>query len=256
MKLPLYIQLILLVLVWTGDLHGQARKTALDRSRPPAAHQLEAGQQAVVIDETLSVLRLRPTLFSESVQRMRRGRRVKILGVAEADGVKFFKVTAPPSSTGWVQADAVFGKFREGDEQRLANLVQASSGFNQIEIAIEFFNLFPSSALRAPLMLMFGDLLEETAARLSREAGSRLNRREMAAIGAPLHSFYLNYVSLDRYRKLGVHFQFNSSTRQFHYDGSRWKEILANFPAAPEAAEARKRLDELRVKLTPNSAVK
>jgi len=187
---------------------------------------------------------------------MRRGRRVKILGVAEADGVKFFKVTAPPSSTGWVQADAVFGKFREGDEQRLANLVQASSGFNQIEIATEFFNLFPNSALRAPLMLMFGDLLEETAARLSREAGSRLNRREMAAIGAPLHSFYLNYVSLDRYRKLGVHFQFNSSTRQFHYDGSRWKEILANFPAAPEAAEARKRLDELRVKLTPNSAVK
>src|SRR4051794_31689158 len=67
----------------------------------------EVGQTAVVVDETLSVLRKDPSLFSESVHRMQRGRKVQILGTAEADGVKFYKVSAPPASAGWVQADAV-----------------------------------------------------------------------------------------------------------------------------------------------------
>ena len=66
---------------------------------------------------------------------MRRGRRVQILGLTEADGVKFYRVSAPPNSTGWLQADAVFGRFRIGDEERLARLVQASDGFDRIELA-------------------------------------------------------------------------------------------------------------------------
>ena len=40
--------------------------------------------------------------------------------------------------------------------------------------------------------------------KLSKEANSRLKRAEMAATGAPLHSYFLNFVSLDRYRKLGI----------------------------------------------------
>ena len=94
----------------------------------------EIGSTAVVIDETLSVLRAKPSLFAEPIQRMRRGRRVVIQGVAEADGVRFYKVAAPPNNFGWVQSDAVFGSFRPNDEERLARLVQASDGFDQIEI--------------------------------------------------------------------------------------------------------------------------
>jgi hypothetical protein len=48
----------------------------------------------------------------------------------------------------------------------------------------------------------------------------------MAASGAPLHSFYLNYVSLDRYRKLDNNFVFNPGTKLLHYDGAR---LPANF---------------------------
>ena len=214
----------------------------------------EVGNTAVVIDETLSVLRASPSLFAKSVQRMRKGRRVQIVGVDEADGVKFYKVTAPPSNYGWVQADAVFGKFRPSDEERLARLVQALDGFEQIETAIEFFNLYPNSRFRPAILLLFGDLLEEVAAKLSKDANSKLKRAEMAASAAPLHSYFLNYVSLDRYRKLGVLFLFNSTTKQFHYDGVKWKEIVTKFSSSPEVAEAQKRLDALKAKMEKPAA--
>jgi hypothetical protein len=209
----------------------------------------EVGQSAVVLDETLSVLRERPSLFADGIQRMRRGRKINILAVAEADGVKFYKVTAPPSNFGWVQSDAVFGKFRTGDDARLAALVRASSGFEQVELANEFFKLFPASPLRPSVLLLYGDVLEEIAAKLSRDAAKALNRGEMAATAAPEHSYFLNYVSLDRYRKLGVIYLFNSATRTFHYDGASWKEIAAKHPNSPEAAEAKKRLETLKQKM-------
>lgn len=223
-----------------------ARTNAVQRSK-------EIGNTAVVMDETLSVLRVKPSLFGEPVQRMRRGRLVKILGVAEADGVKFYRVTAAPSNSGWVQADAVFGRFRDDDDARLAKLVQASNGFDQIELASAFFELFPKSQFRPAILLLFGDLLEESAAKLSKDAGSRLDRREMAASGAPMHSYYLNFNMLDRYRKLGVIFLFNSNTRTFHYEGTSWKEIISRFPASTESVEAQKRMVSLKDKMDRGS---
>ena len=91
--------------------------------------------------------------------------------------------------------------------------------------------------------------MEEIALKLSSEAAKRLNRREMAASGAPLHSFYLNYSSLDRYQRLGIGFLFNSSTKLFHYNGAAWREIIAKFATTNEAVEAQKRLDALKEKM-------
>jgi len=237
---------------------AQKRRTAV-RSKASVASPAkprEIGSAAVVIDETLSVLRSKPSLFAEPVQRMRRGRKVVIQGVAEADGVKFYKVAAPPNNFGWVQSDAVFGTFRPSDEERLARLVQAADGFDQIEIAVEFLNLYPKSSFRPVILLLFGDLLEEVAAKLTRDSSSRLTRREMAASGAPVHSYYLNFVSLDRYRKLGIIFLFNPATRTFHYEGTSWREIVAKFPASTEVAEAQKRLDSLKQKMEATAAAK
>ena len=250
MKFPSSIFLLIAV-VFAANTSAQKRlATPTTKPKTPAVKRSgEIGQTAVVVDETLSVLRKEPSLFSESVHRMQRGRKVQILGVAEADGVKFYKVTAPPTNFGWVQSDAVFGKFRPADEERFARLVQASNGFDQIEIATQFFELYPDSKFRPSILLLFGDLLEEVSAKLSKDATSRLSRKEMAASAAPLHSYYLNFVSLDRYRKLGILFLFNSTAKQFHYDGSSWKEIVTKFPASTEAAEAQKRLDSLKNKM-------
>lgn len=251
MKLPLLTTLFLFLAVSVSTADAQVRRPP---RVPPVAKSADIGRTAVVIDETLSVLRDKPSLYSQSIQRMRRGRAIKILDVTEADGVKFYKVIAPPRNYGWVQADAVFGKFRPGDEERLAKFVQASNGFEQIEVAVEFFALYPTSKFRPAMLLLYGDLLEDIGLRMSKDATSRLSRREMAATNAPLYSYYLNYVGLDRYRKLGVVFLFNSSTKLFHYDGESWKEIVAKFPTSPEAAEARKRLDLLRTKLDRSAA--
>lgn len=229
-------------------LESAAQKKRVTAGKPAstvAAKSREIGQTAVVLDETLSVLRITPSLFSDHIQRMRRGREVKILGVQEADGVRFFKITAD-RNYGWVQADAVFGKFRDGDEERLARLVQASSGFEQLEVAAYYFTLYPKSKFRPAILLLFGDLCQETAVRLSREATSRLDRGEMAASAAPLHSYYLNYVGLDRYRKLGIMFKFNAATKLYYYNGGSWIELAEKFPSSPEAAEAKKRIDSIR----------
>jgi len=255
MRSPRIVFFVLSIL-FTINVDGQKRKPSqLVRVKGTVAQKpAELGSQAIVIDETLSVLRQKPSLFADPIQRMRRGRKVIVMGIAEADGVKFYKVTAPPSSFGWVQADAVFGKFRQNDEERLARLVQASDGFDQIEIATEFFSLYPNSKLRPAILLLFGDVLEEVAVKLSRDANSRLHRSEMAASAAPMHSYFLNFVSLDRYRKLGVVFLFNLSQRAFHYDGTGWKEIVSKFPDSSEAVEARKRLETLKEKMDTSSA--
>lgn len=230
------------------------KQQPLPRNRIATNKSPEIGKTATVVDENLSVLRAEPSLFADVIQRMRRGRKIHILGVTEADGVKFYKITAPPRNYGWVQADAVFGKFRASDEERLARLVQSRDGFDQIEAADKFFNLYPTSKFKPSILLLYGDVLEEVAGTLSRNATSRLSRKEMAASQAPLHSYYLNFNMLDRYRKLGVLFLFNSATRQFHYDGASWREIVTKFPAATEAVEAKKRLDTLKAKMEKTTA--
>lgn len=250
MTLPLLTIFLIFTAFGHTSISAQTKKSTVPaKPKSTSMRSPEIGQNAVVIDETISVLRKNPSLFSDSVHRMQRGRKVQILGVTEADGVKFFKVTAPPRNFGWVQSDAVFGKFRQSDEERLARLVQAADGFEQLEIATEFFALYPQSKFRPSILLLYGDLLEEAAAKLSKDATSRLSRKEMAASAAPLHSYYLNFNMLDRYRKLGMIFLFNSATRQFHYDGSSWKEVVTKYATTPEAIEAQKRLDSLKQKM-------
>lgn len=217
------------------------------KNKPNVAQKSKSAVgSAMVIDESLSVLRISPSLFADSIQRMRRGRRVKIIDTKQADGVTFYRVATSPKKSGWLQSEAVFGDFRRGDDERLAKLIRASKDFEQIELAANFLELFPDSSFRPAILLLLGDLAEETAVKLSRDATRRLDRSEMAASGAPLHSYYLNFVSLDRYRKLGVSFLFDTETKTFHYDGASWQEIIGKFPNSSEQVEAKKRIESLK----------
>jgi hypothetical protein len=67
----------------------------------------------------------------------------------------------------------------------------------------------------------------------------------MAAGGAPVFSYFLNYNGLDRWRRQGIVFTFNGATKQFQYDGAAWREILRRYPRSPEAVEARRRLQAM-----------
>jgi len=240
--------LTLLLLFFFLPAYAQKRRTTRSKTAT-AVHASEIGKTAVVVDEKLSILRVSPSLFAESVHRIQRGRSVRIQDVKEADGVRFFKVTVPPKYYGWVQADAVFFSTHKDDETRLAKLVVASTGFEKIEIARQFLTLYPRSAVRPGILLLYGDIIEEAALKLSKDANSRLKRAELAASGAPLHSYFLNFNMLDRYRKEGIIFLFDPKAKAFHYDGAAWSEIVQSFPRSSEAAEAKNRLAALAAKM-------
>jgi len=245
--------LTLLLLFLFLPAYAQKRRNVRTKAAAPARAS-EIGKTAVVVDEKLSILRVSPSLFAAPVHRIQRGRTVRIQAVKEADGVRFFRVTVPPKYFGWVQEDAVFFSSRKEDETRLAKLVIASTGFEKIEIARQFLELYPKAEVRPGILLLYGDIIEEAALKLSKDANSRLKRPELAASGAPLHSYYLNFNMLDRYRKEGIIFLFDPKTKAFHYDGAAWSEIVQSFPKAAEAAEAKHRLDSLAAKMGTASA--
>jgi hypothetical protein len=198
----------------------------------------------LVVDERLSALRDAPRLTANLLQRLGRGRVVAVSGVRETrDGVTFLRVAVTSRTSGWVQADALVRPSVAGEDARLLRLVRGSAEFDRLARARIFLDAFPRSTLRPAALLVFGEEAEASAARLSRDAARRLDPREMEAGGAPHASYFLNFNGLDRLNRLGVKFVFDSTTKQFHYDGAAWREILRRHPQSPEAAEARRRLD-------------
>ena len=151
--------------------------------------------------------------------------------------------------SGWIQAEAIAGKFRKNDDQRIAQLILGSSGFPKVHRSVIFLELFADSPYRPTILLLLGDEVEEQAATISQNARKTLKRREMAAARAPLHSFFLNYEELDRYRLLGIRFFFNRETQMLHYSGDSWFELTRKFPNSPLTIEARERITSLRKKM-------
>ena len=207
------------------------------RRRPPAG-----GGAAVVVDERLSALRDAPRPTAALIQRLGRGRLVSVTGERAAGGVRYLRVQVTSSTGGWLQSDAVVRPARAGEDARLLRLVRGSAEYDRLARAGIMLEAFPRSALRPSALLAFGDAADEAAGRLTREARRRLDPAEMQAGGAPLHSYFLNYNGLDRYRRLGVVFDFDAASESYRYDGAAFREILRRHPHSPEAAEARKRL--------------
>jgi hypothetical protein len=161
------------------------------------------------------------------------------------DGVTFYRVAVTKRTNGWIQSEAVVSTVRKNDDERLLRLIQNSEDFDRVVRARIFLDVFQRSILRPAVLMLYGEAAERAAQRLSRDAVRRLDEKEMAAGGAPLFSYFLNYNGLDRYRRQGVAFVFDPATRQFHYDGASWREILRRHPRSPEAEDARKRLETL-----------
>lgn len=249
MKLFLALALLVVLNFTFSAQAQQKRRPVIVNKKAVAAAPREDANIAIVVDERLAVLRVAPSLYAMPVQRMRNGKILAVSGAREADGVTFYRVNVPPNNYGWIQSEAVVGKFRRGDDERFARLIQASGGFEQIERAMLYLEHFPNSALRPAILLLTGDLIETSAQKISLDAAKKLDRQEIKASGAPAHSFFLNFAPLDRFRKIGINFLFNQTTKNFHYDGATWREIVAKFPKNSEAADAQKRLDSLKEKM-------
>lgn len=211
---------------------------AQKRRRPPAV-----GSVAVVVDERLAALRDEPRPSASLVRRLGRGSFVAVKGERAAFGITYLRVLVTSRTSGWLQAEAVVRPSRVGDDARLLRLVRGSAEFDRLARARIMLEAFPRSTLRPAALLIFGDAADEAAERLTREARRRLDPGEMTAGGAPVNSYFLNYNGLDRYRRLGVVFDFDPAAQRYRYDGGAFRELLRRHPRSPEAAEARKRLE-------------
>lgn len=206
--------------------------------KPPAG-----GPLAIVVDERLAALRSTPQLSGRLLKRLSRGRMVAIRASrTTAEGVGFFLVNVSSRTHGWIQREAVVSVAHRGDDRRLLDLINASQGFDQIVRARIFLDYFQRSPLRPQVLLLLSTAAEAQAGKLSREAAQRLNG---TTSNAPEFTYFLNYSGLDRYNRQRVGFVFDQLTKRFHYDGAAWRELIRRYPSSPEAAEARKRLNEL-----------
>ncbi len=206
------------------------------------------GHLAVIADERLAALRSAPEASARLLRRLSRGRFVSIRGSNRSrDGLLFYQVAVTRRTSGWLQSDAVVSSWRPGDDDRLVRLLEGADEFERVARARIFLDLFPRSPLRPKVLMIYGDSAEEAAAKLSREAERRFERRELPSAGAPEFSYYLNYSSLDRYNRQGITFHFDRTAKKFHYEGWAWREVLRRHPNSAEAAEAQKRLAAISV---------
>lgn len=216
------------------------------------------GRVAIVVDERLAALRRTPQLNGALVRRLSRGRKVAIrVSKTTSEGVVFLLVNVTSRTHGWIQREAVVSPGRAGEDRRLVDLIKESDGFDRIVRARIFLDHFPRSPLRPAVLLLLSNAAEEQAVKLSREAAKRLNvtTSTISTNSTREFTYFLNYSGLDRYNRQRVHFLFDRTTKQFHYDGAAWRELLLRYPTTPEAAEARKRvahLGQVKEKLWPN----
>jgi hypothetical protein len=242
---PVFMLIILLLIA--GPIEAQQKNKPQPKSGIRRSD--DRSNELVVIDERLSVFRNEPGFAGTPIRRIQTGKTVIFAGFQDLDGIRFYRVQLKPRTFGWIQSDALVSNKIKGDDVRLARLIQASDGFEQLERIVVFLKLFHKSALRPAILLMFGDIAELTAEKLSNDAKRRLSDREMYSSGAARHSFFLNFVSLDRYRKLGISFVLNSQERRFHYNGEAWREIIRQHKDSIEAPEAQLRLEALKSKM-------
>ncbi|NNE65194.1 MAG: SH3 domain-containing protein [Pyrinomonadaceae bacterium] len=235
-----------IILLFVAAVSAQGVKSV---RRSKKSGDVQKGSAAVVIDRRLSVLREGPGLYQPPVKRLETGTKLTVFEEKEGDGVLFYKVSDRTAVTGWIQAEAIAGSFRKNDDQRVAQLILGSSGFQKVHRSVIFLELFPDSPFRPTILLLLGDEVEDQAAAISENARKNLKRREMAAAQAPLHSFFLNYEELDRYRNLGIRFLFNGNTQILHYNGDSWLELTRNFPESSLTIEARERISSLTKKM-------
>ena len=189
------------------------------------------------MDERLAVLRAGPQFSAVFLRRVGRGRIVTILDTQRSrEGVVFYRVAVTRRTRGWLQREAIVTPARTGDDSRLLALIKASRDFDRIARARIFLDAFPRSPHRPAVLLMLGDEAEKAAAKLSQDAARRLHSEELNATGASLASYFLNYSGLDRYRRQGIVFTFDSRTGRFQYDGAAWRELIRRHRGSAEAA--------------------
>ncbi len=194
-----------------------------------------------VVDEQFSALRREPALKGRIIQRLRLGRWVAVLNERrQVDGVTFYRVATTRRTRGWLHEWAIVMPARRGDDRRLLELIEQAEGFRRLQLARILIAHFERSPLRPRALVIFAEEAERAAQELTAHLKRRF--RDLDAEVALRRQLYLNDVSLDRYNRLGITFDYDEREDRLRYDGWAYRELLARYPRSAEAALVRERL--------------
>ncbi len=201
------------------------------------------GQRAIVIDERLSVLRTQPDIKAPLTQRLRRGRVVGILGTKKSkDGEQFLRVSVTRNTRGWVLAEAVAKSGNAADGERLLKLVEdTDDDFIKARLAKLCADEFRSTSSAPRCLLKLGEAADRAADRLTRDAKRRVGDEEPSA-GLSKRDYFLNFVGLDRYNRVGVIFDYDEKTERIVYDGEAYRELAKRYPKSADVQVATEKL--------------
>lgn len=201
------------------------------------------GQRAIVVDERLSVLRTQPDIKAPLSQRLRRGRVVGIRGAKKSkDGKQFLHVSVTRNTRGWMLAEAVAKSGNATDAERLLKLVEESDDdFIKARLTKLCADEFRSTPSAPRCLLKLGEAADRAADRLTRDAKRRVGDEEPSA-GLSKRDYFLNFVGLDRYNRVGVIFDFDASADRIVYDGEAYRELAKRYPKSAEVEIAKNKL--------------
>jgi hypothetical protein len=201
------------------------------------------GRPAIVFDERLSALRSKPDLKAPLEQRLRRGRIIGILGASrKSAGAHFLQIAISRNTRGWILADAVIRPASIADAERLMRLIEETNDdFAKAKLARLCADEFRATRFAPRALMILGETAEDAAERLSRDAKRRIPGEE-AVVGSKRRFYFLNFVGLDRYNRIGVTFDFDPAGDRIVYDGGAFRELLRRYPRSAEAQLVRQRL--------------
>jgi len=242
---------------------GPGSVSAFQQPRPNPGQAAQPGQvrktapvvrpaKAIVVDDRLSALRRQPDLLSTVLRRLHVGHKVWIVAErkATADQPHFYRVAVTRRTSGWIHAAALIAPARPGEDQRFAKLISDSmDGFERAMRARLFVQYFPRSPLVPGMLLTMGEEAERAARSLAPKSTRRIAKKETQHIDATERDYYLSDAGLDRYSRIGISFDFNTTTDEYVYDGRAYRELIARYPKSDAAEIARKRLDNVGRKL-------
>jgi hypothetical protein len=249
------------LLLWVTPLLGQTRGSADPASRTGGETRLRF-IRGFVVDDRLSALRREANVQSTVLRRLRLGRAVYVIAGPGTKSAQsgFYRVAQTRRTRGWMHQAAIAIPGRNGEterviallEERLSEKQTATGIFERLLLCKLVIEQFPGSSLTAKVMLMFGEDAERAAALLSRTARRQPLKASGSPGGASLRDYYLSDASLDRYSRLGIHFDYLENRAEYLYDGQIHRQLLQRYPKSEAAQQARRQLQISRQKLASN----
>ncbi len=215
--------------------------------------------RAFVVDERLSALRRGADIKSPVMRRLSLARPVYVIESRGAtnDQPKFYRVAISRRTRGWIHDAAIAIPSSVGEDARVMRLIEerfskkenATGIYDRMLLCKVLIEKFSNSKLVPKAMVLLAEDAARTASLLNRTAQKQPKKLDEENGRASLRDFYLSDASLDRYTRLGVHFDYLEKSGKYLYDGQAHRDLLKRYPNSEQAAQARRQLEITQQKL-------